>query len=162
MYGTCRKCRLATIVAVMSMMLVLQSVSPAEAAGRLAALRTARSASTATNSAANVAAAALNPACAAPEPCCPAPSITYRHRGPKIGCGCEPPVPTVLVLNQPCTCCPVEISVCLPACCTGEPTVCCHRGFLGRDVVTYQWCCGFSVDVRFLHCGEIVVVTHGV
>jgi hypothetical protein len=56
----------------------------------------------------------------------------------------------------------VQIPVCLPSCCTGEPTVCCHKGFLGRDVVSYEWCCGFSVDVRFLRSGDIVVVTRGV
>lgn len=129
----------------------------AQAAGRLASFRAAK----ATNlAAATTTAAALNPGCAAP--CCPTPCITYRHRGPKICCGCEPSVKTVLTVNDPCTCCPVQICVCLPSCCTGEPTVCCHRGLLGRDVVTYQWCCGFSVDVRFLRSGDIVVVTHGV
>ncbi len=99
----------------------------------------------------------------APQPvCCPKPCITYRHRGPKLCCGCcEPPVQTVLLVKDPCTCCPVEVSVCLPACCKGEPTVCCGVGFLGRDVVNYEWCCGFSVRIAFKHSGDLIVTTWG-
>jgi hypothetical protein len=101
--------------------------------------------------------------CCAPQPvCCPKPCITYHHRGPKLCCGCcQPPVPTVLSVKNPCTCCPVDVSVCLPACCTGDPKVCCGTGLLGRDVVEYEWCCGFSVRVAFKHCGDLVVTTWG-
>ena len=54
--------------------------------------------------------------CAAPqEVCCPKPCITYRHRGPKLCCGtCEPSVETVLKVKDPCTCCDVDVAVCLP------------------------------------------------
>jgi hypothetical protein len=103
------------------------------------------------------------PDCCAPQPiCCPTPCITYRHRGPKLCCGCcQPGVPTVLAVKNPCTGCPVEVSVCLPACCTGEPKVCCGTGFLCRDVVEYEWCCGYSVRVAFMHCGNVLVTTWG-
>jgi hypothetical protein len=93
--------------------------------------------------------------------CCPKPCITYRHRGPKLCCGCEPGVPTVLLVKDPCTCCEVEVPVCLPACCQGEPTVCSGVGFLGRDIVDYEWCCGFSVRVVFKHSGDLLVTTWG-
>ncbi|HXT59031.1 MAG TPA: hypothetical protein VN699_10355 [Pirellulales bacterium] len=162
----------ATLVAIATVALAVTAASPASAAGRLASFRAARAANVeaantlaAANSAAalNAASAALDPACCAPAaPCCPTPCITYRHHGPKLCCGCAPSVETVLTVNNPCTCCPVQIPVCLPACCSGEPTVCCGRGLLGRTVVTYDWCCGFSVTVRFLHSGDIVVVTRGV
>lgn len=101
--------------------------------------------------------------CCAPQPvCCPEPCITYRHRGPKLCCGCcEPPVQTILKVKDPCTCCEVDVPVCLPACCKGEPTVCCGVGFLGRDVVEYEWCCGFSVRVAFKRSGDLIVTTWG-
>jgi hypothetical protein len=103
----------------------------------------------------------LGDCCAPKAPCCPKPCITYRHRGPKLCCGCEAPVKTVLKVKDPCTCCEIEVPVCLPACCKGEPTVCCGAGFLGRDVVTYEWCCGFSVRVAFKHSGDLIVTTWG-
>jgi hypothetical protein len=102
---------------------------------------------------------AQSPDCCAPV-CCP-PCIIYRHRGPKLSCGCEPGTPTVLAVTNPCTGCPVDVSVCLPACCSGEPKVCCGPGFLGRDVVEYEWCCGYSVRVAFRHHGDVLVTTWG-
>jgi len=102
--------------------------------------------------------------CCAPTPapaCCPKPCITYRHRGPKLCCGCEAPIKTVLKVKDPCTCCEIEVPVCVPACCKGEPKVCCGAGFLGRDVVTYEWCCGYSVRVAFKHSGDLIVTTWG-
>lgn len=152
-----RNCRFLLFAAAALAAFALNDADNAIAAGRLASFRAAKAANLA---AAN--AATLNPSCAPPVACCPAPCITYRHHGPKICCGCTPPVETVLVVKDPCTCCPVQIPVCLPSCCTGEPTICCHKGFLGRDVVSYEWCCGFSVDIRFLRSGDIVVVTRGV
>ena len=103
------------------------------------------------------------PVCGAPEPyCCPLPCIRYRHRGPKLCCGpCKPGKTIVLTVINPCTCCEVEVPVCLPACCEGEPTVCTGKGFLCRDIVEYQWCCGFYVRVAFRHCGDLVVTTWG-
>lgn len=102
--------------------------------------------------------------CCAPQPvCCPKPCIIYHHRGPKLCCGsCDAPVETILKVKDPCTGCEVEVPVCLPACCKGEPTVCCGVGFLGRDIVDYEWCCGFSVRVAFKkHSGDLIVTTWG-
>ena len=100
--------------------------------------------------------------CAPEAACCPKPCITYRHRGPKLCCGnCEPPVETILKVKDPCTCCEVDVPVCLPACCTGEPKVCSGVGIFGRDVVEYQWCCGYSVKVAFKRSGDMIVTTWG-
>jgi hypothetical protein len=103
--------------------------------------------------------------CATPAPvanCCPQPCITYRHRGPKLCCdNCQPPVETVLRVKDPCTCCEVDVTVCMPACCTGDPKICFDRGFLGRNVVEYEWCCGYSVRVAFKHNGDLLVTTWG-
>jgi hypothetical protein len=96
------------------------------------------------------------------EPDCYQPCIKYRHCGPKLCCGsCEAPKPIVLKVKDPCTCCEVEVPVCLPACCEGEPTVCTGKGFLCRDIVEYEWCCGFYVRVAFKKCGDLVVTTRG-
>jgi len=139
-------------------------------AGRLAAARAARAAAykvaatqvAATQVAATQVAAAHDPCVAPAPPCCPAPCIIYRHLGPSVCCGCAAPVPTVLNVVDPCTCCPLEIPVCLPACCTGTPVVCSRPGLFASSVVTYDWCCGFNVTIRFRRSGEVVVVTRGV
>ena len=51
------------------------------------------------------------------KPACPAPCITYRYRGCRdICCGCPTPIKTVLQVKNPCTCCVVDVPVCLPGC----------------------------------------------
>ena len=63
----------------------------------------------------------------------------------------------ILQVKDPCTCCVVEVPVCIPACCTGAPTVCSHKGFLRHQVVEYSWPCGFFLKVVFDRQGDIVV-----
>ena len=98
--------------------------------------------------------------CAPKEPCCPEPCIVYRHCGPKLCCGCEPPKEIVLKVKDPCTGCEIDVPVCAPACCEGEPEVCAGKGFLCRDKVEYEWCCGFRVTVVFRKC-DVLVRTWG-
>ncbi|MBI2825826.1 MAG: hypothetical protein HYX69_14160 [Planctomycetia bacterium] len=94
--------------------------------------------------------------------CCPQPCIRYVHRGcATVCCGCKPPVETVLKVVNPHTCCAVDVPVCLPACCDGCPTVASRCGILCRGVVTYDWCCGYRVVVRFDRCGDVTVVYRG-
>ena len=94
--------------------------------------------------------------------CCPTPCIAYRHCGPKLCCGdCRPGTDLVLKVKNPCSDCESDVTVCLPACCTGEPTVCEGVGFMGRNVLVYEWCCGYSVRIAFKHCGDILVTTWG-
>ena len=80
---------------------------------------------------------------------------------PKVSCApaCNPcqKMNIILQVKDPCTCCIVEVPVCIPVCCTGNPSVCCHRGFLGRQIVTYSWCCGVSVDIIFKRNGCYIV-----
>lgn len=97
-----------------------------------------------------------------PEPCCPEPCIRYRTRGCHRCCDpCAPSIQTCLKVTNPCTGCTTEVPVCLPACCQGEPEVCCTKGIFCRDVVWYDWCCGFSVKVTFQRCGDILVTYVG-
>jgi hypothetical protein len=71
-------------------------------------------------------------------------------------------VKTVLKVVNPLTCCAIDVPVCLPACCEGTPTVCSRCGLiLCRSVVTYDWCCGYRVVVRFRPCGDVTVVYRG-
>ncbi len=100
--------------------------------------------------------------CCTPQPCCHEPCITYRHHGPKLCCGpCQPPIETILKVKNPCTGCASDVTVCRPACCTGEPKICFTTGFLGRNVVEYEWECGYCVRVAFKHTGDLLVSTWG-
>ena len=103
------------------------------------------------------------PAAVLRQACCPKPCIRYIDRTcHKPCCGdCKPPIKTVLKVVNPATCCPVEVPVCLPACCDGCPVVDGHSGLLCRGVVTYDWCCGYRVVVRFDRCGDVTVVYRG-
>ncbi len=112
--------------------------------------------------------AAPAPSCATPAPACCAPTITYNHIFVHrvCCCGCKPPIETVLSVKDPgacnpCTVAPVDIPVCLPACCTGEPTVSCRVGLCGRGVVRYDYCCGLSIKIIFRNCGDIAVTYIG-
>lgn len=102
-------------------------------------------------------AAAGGPACCEPV-CCP-PNICYRDRTRCNSCcdSCQPDIKQVLTVCDPCTGCPVAVPVCLPACTTGCPEVCARGALLGRGVVTYTWCNGFSATIRFDRCGDVLV-----
>lgn len=114
--------------------------------------------------AAPAASVAASPAAAvcAPVVCCPR-DICYRHHK---GCGCFDPCKTtqiILQVKDPCACCVVEVPVCVPVCCAAKaPTVCCHKGFLRREVVEYSWDCGFCLKVVFDRCGDITVHYYGI
>jgi hypothetical protein len=63
------------------------------------------------------------------------------------------------VVNPACCGCPVEIPMCIPACCTEPPTVSSDCGLFGRGIVCFDWpCCGYSARVVFKHSGHIDVV----
>jgi len=74
---------------------------------------------------------------------------------------CLPPIQAVLHVTNPCTCCPVDVPVCLPNCCCDAPKVECRKTLLGDGVVTYSWCCGFSASIRFQPCGNVLVTYRG-
>lgn len=105
--------------------------------------------------------AAIPASQAAAGDCCK-PCVTYRTR--LLGCNpcCDPcaaPIKVVLNPVDPCTCCKVEVCVCVPACCTDAPCVECGRGLLGRSIVTYTWKCGHTVTVKFKRNGDVLVVS---
>jgi hypothetical protein len=100
-----------------------------------------------------------------PAVCCPNPCIKYRNAilDCKVRCcdPCKPPVQMVLQVMNPCTCCPVEVPVCLPSCCCDVPTVECRKALFGSHVVSHEWCCGVEVNVRFQRDGDILVTYRG-
>lgn len=162
-----RSVRLFSVVLALG---ALALAGEAQAAGRLVAFRAARVAALEASlqapapvpEAAPVDGAAVNGApmsgpAMGGSCCCPAPCIKYRHHGHhKVCCGCAPSYETVLCATNPKTCCPVNIPVCVPGCCTGAPSMSCHH-----NTVRYQWCCGYKVTVRFKHNGDVVVVSRG-
>jgi hypothetical protein len=68
----------------------------------------------------------------------------------------------VMVVKNPADGCLYEIPLCVPACCTGEPTMNEWRGLFGRGVVEYCWDCGFRATVKFRHIlGDVKVEYDG-
>jgi len=74
---------------------------------------------------------------------------------------CAPPKTICVTACNPCTCCPVKIKLCVPACCDGCPAVSSRRTLIGAGLVRYDWCCGFSAIVRFNRCGGYRVIYRG-
>jgi len=97
--------------------------------------------------------------------CIPAPCIKYRNAifDCKVRCcdPCKPPVPAVLHVVNPCSCLPLDVPVCLPSCCGGEPTIECRKTLLGAGMISYKWCCGVTVNIRFDRCGDVLVTYRG-
>lgn len=101
-----------------------------------------------------------------PEVVVPAKCIKYRNAifdFKKVKCcnPCLPPIQAVLHVTNPCTCCPLDVPVCLPNCCCDAPKIECRKTLLGDGVVTYSWCCGFSASIRFQPCGDVLVTYRG-
>lgn len=87
--------------------------------------------------------------------CCE-PKISYRHHHPRTEpCGARHEA--VLLVKDPCTCCVVEVPVCLPCCAKGEAEICSRKAILGRDVTEFTWCSGYRVKVVIDRHGCVVV-----
>ena len=82
------------------------------------------------------------------------------HR--KTCCGCGSSYQTILTVIDPVTCCPIDVPVCLPTCCTGQPASSGRKGLLVRGVTSYSWCCGYTVRIVVGHHGNVVVHYYGV
>ncbi len=97
--------------------------------------------------------------CCAPKYC-----IVYRkhHARRSVCCGCcNGPMQMMLQIQDPCTCCPIEIPVCVPGCCTDAPCVTSSRGLFGRTITEYSWCCGFRVRIVLTRSNTVIVHTYG-
>ena len=110
--------------------------------------------------------APAQPACAPCAACCYEPRIRYvAHRLCRRVCCCCAPEPrqTILQVQDPGSCCCrlVDVPICLPGCCDDAPCVRSRGGLFCRGVVTYTWCCGYTVRVVFHHRGDITVHTYG-
>lgn len=82
------------------------------------------------------------------------------HR--KTCCDCGSSYQTVLTVIDPNTCCPVDVPVCLPSCCTGQPLCSARHGLLGRGITSYSWCCGYTVRIVIGIHGDVTVHYYGV
>ena len=97
-------------------------------------------------------------------PCCDQRKITYRkhHRLRRVCCDpCLPPLNMVLQVPDPCTGCPIDVPVCVPACCADLPKVCPRKGLLGRRITEFEWCCGYRIKVVVKHNGDLIVHCYG-
>lgn len=99
------------------------------------------------------------------EPACcdPCVNICYRDLSRCRTCcdPCLPDIKTCVVVCDPCTGCPIRVPVCLPSCCTGDPCVSGRCTVVGRGLVRFTWCCGFTATVRFSRCGDLLVTYRG-
>jgi len=85
-----------------------------------------------------------------------------HHRGHcRACCAKSPPLQTVLTVENPRTKCPVAVPVCIPSCCVELAGVHGRCGLLGRGIVHYEWCCGFSLKVVFDRFGDATVHYYG-
>jgi hypothetical protein len=66
-------------------------------------------------------------------------------------------VDLTMITQNPADGCFYEIPMCLPACCTGEPTMHSYCGFRGRGVVVYCYECGLEIEVKFRLRGDVEV-----
>jgi hypothetical protein len=91
--------------------------------------------------------------------CGPAAHHKYRLSA-RRALKCEGPIEVCMHVIDPACCgCPVEIPMCIPACCVEPPVVSADRGLFGRGVVCLEWpCCGYSARVVFKHHGKIDVI----
>lgn len=90
------------------------------------------------------------------------PIVTHASLSARRMYRCHEEVSLVMATMDPVTCCVYEIPLCVPACCTGAPTISSRSGLLGRGVVEYCWPCGFSAKVKFRHVlGDVKVEYDG-
>jgi len=62
-----------------------------------------------------------------------------------------------VTVQDPRTCCLVDVPVCLPGCCTGAPLVQGRAGLFGRGITTYCWDCGYRMRVVVGNHGDVTV-----
>ncbi len=89
------------------------------------------------------------------------PSIDYSYHRSMGRFKCSKTIETILLVKNPYDCCYVEVPICMPVCCEGEPKTWCKSALLGREMVVYQWCCGFRAVVLFRPNGSVTVHYHG-
>lgn len=78
--------------------------------------------------------------------------IDYKHLRPRLE-PCGPHYETNMLVKDNWDCCYVQVPMCLPDCCTGEPQVC----YKGKHVVEYSWCSGYKVRVILTKRGKVLV-----
>lgn len=105
---------------------------------------------------------AVPPSAAEIRLCCLDRDVKYKYHGKARraakSCCPAPTQEVVLLVKDPCRCCYVEVPVCLPCCCDGEPEVCGRaRPILKGSVTTFEWCCGYRVKVVMNRCGDLAV-----
>jgi hypothetical protein len=93
--------------------------------------------------------------------CCD-PCIKYRHRRNRcFKCCSTGTTSSVLRVKDPCSCCYIDVPVCMPCCVTGAPCVNTRCGLFGRTIVEYSWDCGYRIEVTLTKRGDAIVTYFG-
>lgn len=92
--------------------------------------------------------------------CCKQPKVTYRNH-PVLAMlmhKCKTGQAAKIVLEVPTGCCPAEVAVCVPICCTTCPPKLNERkDLLGRCVYEFCWPCGTKIKIIKRRTGDLVV-----
>lgn len=92
--------------------------------------------------------------------CCEKPKVIYRNH-PILALllhKCKTGQAGPVVVEVPTGCCPTEVTLCLPICCTTcPPEMTKARDLLGRCVYQYCWPCGTKVNIVQRYTGDLVV-----
>jgi hypothetical protein len=85
-------------------------------------------------------------------PVCSNRCINYVRLRPRLE-PCGPHHEIVILVKDNWACCYVEVPMCLPNCCLGEPQMCRK----GLHVVEYSWTSGYKVRVILAKNGKVFV-----
>lgn len=92
--------------------------------------------------------------------CCEQPRVIYRNH-PILAMlmhKCKAGQAGQVVVQVPTGCCPTEVALCVPLCCTTcPPEVSKSRDLLGRCVFQYCWPCGTKINIVQRYTGDLVV-----
>ena len=95
---------------------------------------------------------------------CQASCVSYRYH--RLGSHCKfdrcDMHPSIVLVKDPCTCCCIEVPVCVPCCCTAVCSVDCRHGLFGKTIYEYCWDCGFRMEVAVHKNGDMIVHYYGV
>lgn len=104
------------------------------------------------------------PTPATPVAACRAECVSYKYH--HLGSRCKfsrcDMKEVVVLVQDPCTCCCVEVPVCVPCCCNQICTTDCRCGLFGREITEYCWDCGFRMEIVATKHGDFVVHYYGV
>lgn len=104
-----------------------------------------------------------DPSCCAPCAKCSKRCITYKHHPTLFKtCPCSCKTKKVVVqVYDPCCCCCIDVTVCIPDCCSDCVTSRSRGGLINRSVTNFRWSNGYRARIVVGPAGNVVVHTYG-